>query len=1035
MNYTKQTYIFGLIAAFAFASCADDLLIDSPEFAGSSEYISFAAGVSTAGALASRSADTPYEPYDPLVLDTDEGELPVYLHTYEHAIGSEYAEQQPQSRGEQVNNVPDFVRILKAFAVNGINSDGEVYFDMRKAHSLTEDNLYWSTDGLIRWPRKDRLQFHAIAPDNHLDKLDDVSYSDKAITFSYTAKKSNDGKTDAVAQTDLMMAVASMTLDQAADFDYHVPLKFNHALSAIKFAVRDVIKGKVKSITIKGVKGSGECTYTANYDSDGGNFEWDTESVIADAEFTQEFNYELNADFPFNTVNVDSEEAEEYDIVLTDKMPTKTFMLIPQVIPSDARIELVIEQELTEGNKRTITVGGKIGNNVKEWLPGYEYIYTISTSKDNWIYVFDAEGNDAEGRENIFVYSPGNEKFATLGNNAYFSVKSYRYRANNMEHVEALPWTASHGGSYSYKVENGVETAYPEANPGLKEVTAEQWIQDQFTTPLSGKGIANVNYPWEKHDLTFLAHYVTTNWPGDETMQGYLHYAGFTEQHPYDLSTFGGLKTRTTANCYVIDRGGWYMLPLVYGNAIKDNNTNASAYQCGSTLTGQYQILKTLKDYNDNNITQPYIKNVNGNCRAMLIWQDAYNMIHNVELAYINNEWVIRFYVDSNNLQQGNAILALLDGPNGNVMWSWHIWATEHWIDKDTRLPHVFDTNNSTFNTFRANPTTGIRESGDVAVTYNQGNYGPFYMSPYNLGWCDPKKVLYLQRVNRMDFVQYMSDGSPTGYTDKLPIIQQGETIDYRFANNTYYQWGRKDPMRGYINHESDMKAVFGNRLSSVGDQGSITIGTSIRNPQIFYGNKGVSKTEAEDWLMKDGYLNLWNNHSDVSGTRQHGGTVLPTSNTYRNFWVHLKTVYDPSPAGYMVPNAGVLHFVHKSANESWYGGSYALNVFKSLLNGEYIDDYNYKVWGNGVANNNNAIFFSSTGNRWWTSDEGGKGGDNFGNTTSYAWSSRSIITDSNGKREAYGLALGLSGTSYWLGAQFLGRRAMGRPVRAIREL
>ncbi|MDE5869475.1 MAG: hypothetical protein K2H18_04510, partial [Muribaculaceae bacterium] len=580
-------------------------------------------------------------------------------------------------------------------------------------------------------------------------------------------------------------------------------------------------------------------------------------------------------------------------------------------------------------------------------------VYTVSTSKDNWVYVFDAEGNDAEGRENIYVYSPSDPRFDNSGNIAEFYVKSYRYRANDQNYIEPLPWKASHGGSYSYKKVGSNDVAYPEENPDLKKVEADKWITDTFQTPLSGKGSSTKNQ-WEEHILDFLPHFVTTNWKGDEDMQGYPHYSGYSKEKPYDLSTFGGPKTnRNTANCYIIDRGGWYCFPMVYGNAIVNGAVNSKAYTSQSSATG-IKIKKNLSDYKDTPITSAYITVPTG-AKADLVWEDAYCLIEDYELVTIDGEQMIRFYVESEDLQQGNAIIALTES-NGTIIWSWHIWATEHWLDTTTRKPHVFDKTNASFTTFKANKVTKIRERGDVAVTYNQKER-TFMMAPYNLGWCDPKNVVYLKRKNQMDYVQYMPDGvTKTSLTDSLPIIQMGETVEYKYANNTYYQWGRKDPMRGYFNHEDAKKRVFGSRQPTIEAQGDITLGKGIQTPHVFYGKAGSSdKTDArQDWLKNGGYSNLWNNHANI------GIEAVDNDNYREDLWCHEKTVYDPCPAGYMVPNAGIWHVLHNRSDFSWAGTKGDLEWFKSKINGAYIDDYNYKIWGNETGGDANAIFFSS---------------------------------------------------------------------------
>lgn len=1076
MKHLNPKYITGILAVFlpALGGCTDDLLFDEPELALSSDYVSFSAEVSSAREPRTRSEK---ELYSPLELNNEENELPLYLHTYEHALGDDYVDESPSTRGLQVNSAQGLYDIHKSFGVRAMTADtGREYIPMQDARLIsTDDHRVWTTKSPVRWPGNERLLFNAIAPCDDVTEFPELSFGECSIDFTYSALK-GDGSDDAEKQHDLMMAVAGMTKEATASYNHRVPLKFHHALSAVKFAVRDVLKGKVVSISIQGINGTGDCSYTAEDNSENGIFDWSGQRDVST--YTQVFNHEIeNGNF--------NPGDEGQDVLLNNKMPEKTFMLIPQQIPDDALIEIVIEREnVVAGLQKTITVRGKIkANNVTEWKAGYEYVYTISTSKDNWVNIFEVTGNhlSSTGAHNvdgdqIYVYSPSKTEWDTYENKAYFNVKSYRYKANDHTFIEALPWRAEHGGSLSYNVDNNAEIPYPAANPQKKYLSASQWLTDTFTTPLQGEGSATKNAR-ERHDIRLFAHYVSTDWKGDETMQGYSPYPGFTKDNPYDLSTFGGSENRNTANCYVIDRGGWYMFPLVYGNAIRDGRTYDKAYKSQNTSGDEgLKLLKNMKDYNGKNITQATIMDVTSYAKAALIWQDAYDLVEQIELVQINGEKMIRFHVDPNSLQQGNAIIALKDG-NGVIMWSWHIWATEHWLDPVTRKPHVFDKGNGRFNTFTPNYKTGMRECGDVEVTYNQKNRS-FMMAPYNVGWCDPKKVLYLKRKSDMKFTQYMPGSTKeTGNTATLPIIQAGDVIDYKFANNTYYQWGRKDPMRGYFNHEHDTKRTFGPndtqpKFAYQEDISSVTIERSIRYPFEFYvSREGDSKSPYQDWLRGDYYSNLWNNDADISIA------TTDKNDNISNLWSHVKTIYDPCPAGYMVPNAGVWHVIQKkwsdaytddagkiytdkyyydgkyfgdeehtievNQRDKWAGGNWSENMFSEKVNGQLVDQYTYKVWGKGNANvDSEALFFSSTGNRWWSDGwkpNGIGAGGNFGRNVSYAWSNRTYAG-----YNSYGMALGLdtdreilgenAELRYYVGGQFIGRRAMGRPVRAIRE-
>lgn len=1069
--------------------CTDDFFGPEENNTGNNpDVITFSAV--TAGASVSTRSDAEKTLYEPLELTDGSASTTLYLHTYDaERIGYQPGEETVSgnktdgvhTRGMQVVSAQDLKDFHKSFQVHAEYKDSrEEYIEWCETQVSSAIN-FWRTAETRYWPGEKMLSFHAVSPASEFSSLQNRGHDSNTISFSYTAKKGAANK-DAEAQKDLLMAIGSC--NKPGSENGRAPLLFHHALSAVKFAVRDVLDGEVVNIKINNVHSSGNCVYTVADDSTGeGSFTWSGVESSAKEIYSQNFNYAIN-----NRPVVDPSD-DSQDLVMNETMPEKTFMLIPQQIPDDAEI-IVTLRRTNPGNDengnplpKEITVRGKIkANNVTEWLPGHEYIYTISTSKDNWVYVFDALGNEAEGYENIYVYSPGDTRFDTYKNTAYYSVRSYRYRANDQSRIEACPWKASHDGSYSYNVEGNNETLYPSGNPELRWVSSSTWITDNFKTPLKGEG--NVDKSYERHNLDFLAHYVTTNWIGDENMQGYKPYPDHDKSKPYDLSKQGG-EARNTANCYIVDRGGWYMFPMVYGNAIKNGATNTSAYTCQNTSTDA-KLLKNMVDYQGKAISSPNIS-VPANAKAELVWEDAYSLVEDIELVTINGEKMIRFYIEPNNIQQGNAIIALTDGSKGTagestIIWSWQIWATEHWIDKKTRKSHAFDTENATFNTYTPSAVKtedgvliGRRQCGDVAVTHNQHNH-TFMMAPYNLGWCDPKKVLYLKRKGNMKFVQYRPDGSLSGKTDELPIIQNGETIDYKYANTSYYQWGRKDPMPGFYNHANSTKRVFGYRLPEKQKDKAINIQDAIKNPNVYYCSAEAPGSKFEDWLSTNFKSNLWNNHASSSMTARDD------ANYHEDMWCHIKTIYDPSPAGYMVPNAGVWHVIQKAHSsqwtdvngkvytkvyynkkdgkyygdqnpytivvekrDTWAGGNWTLNMFNNKINGAAIDAFNYKIWGQGKADDSQALFFGSTGNRWWSDGHPAgnnyKAGDNFNKNISYAWSNR----PSNGNN-SYGMALGLDADResienvndkdlrYYVGAQFIGRRTMARPVRCIRE-
>lgn len=1019
MTGTKTIHIaLSLTLAAALATgCTDRDLLDDGRTAGNPNAITFTALACAATDLAvSRAANE--EVYEPLELEAN-GETALYLHTYvSDRIGYRPGQDAPgQSRANQVDAATDLARFHSTFMVRAdMRADGSSYIGWTNTRlKAADNNEVWVTDRTEYWPGEQVLAFHAVSPAAEFANLGEPVAGFNSLQFSYTARK-GEANRDAEAQPDLL--VAASECNKPASVEGRAPLRFNHALSAIKFAVRDVLGGEVVNIKIAGVHSSGTCLFEADPDTGLGTFSWTDQQGCET--YSQDFNHAI-ADRIVDPTD------DTQDILLTDRMPEKTFMMIPQPIPDNAEIIVTLRRDGMQPAE--ITVRGKIkANNITEWKPGHEYVYTISTSKDNWVYVLSATGNhnSATGAHNvdgnqIYVYSPSEDDHDLYGDEAYFKVTSYRYRANKPSVVEALPWRASHGDATQYRL-----TATGGANPvPNRDILAADWINDPLA--LAGQGSTSP----ERHDLSFAQHHQMTDWPGDIWMQDQKAYDGNSESTPWDLSTAGGKLSRSTANCYVVDREGWYCFPLVYGNAITDGNDNTDAYKFqGTVVTGLPigEFLKNFTDYNGNDITGPDIPD-NQCKRADVVWSDVYNVVSDISLTKINGTNMIKFRVNRFNMQQGSTIIALYDKESGgNIVWSWHIWFTEHWLDPVTGICNA---RNQESVTFEGAEGSGWRNRGDLTIS-NLGISGyAYHIAPYNLGWCDPKNVDYLRRPGTMAIVQYLPDGSTvSGHTASLPILQEGAHIEYKYGNNTYYQFGRKDPIVGFVDHASQVKRNFGPKQYELGSQ-RVSIMESIRNPQTLYCGYAAVGTDkwGDDWCSNQ-YVNLWNNNKQVN-FKAGAGTE---DGTDASLFHSLKTVYDPCPPGYMVPPASVLKLPGPD-NNGKYNNSDSNNSGLKKLNGRIIDEYTFQIWTSAAKNEQESIWLTSTGNRWYTSarPELAPAGGNFNPQIVYLWSSNSIAT--SGSYMAYGLALGLDGNNkYCITPFFQGRRSMARPVRPIRE-
>ena len=144
-------------------------------------------------------------------------------------------------------------------------------------------------------------------------------------------------------------------------------------------------------------------------------------------------------------------------------------------------------------------------------------------------------------------------------------------------------------------------------------------------------------------------------------------------------------------------------------------------------------------------------------------------------------------------------------------------------------------------------------------------------------------------------------------------LIAQEEYMQLSYG--LYYQWGRKDPSPGpmYWNYDiTDMRTIKyytmdgpQNDVSEVYMIGAApTIENSVRNPLVILSPSDVSPVYSNDWLwLKND--DLW---GSVSGK---------------------KTIYDPCPYGYKVPNGELKTLFEKNNNANnagWYGYSFTKN-------------------------------------------------------------------------------------------------------------
>lgn len=407
--------------------------------------------------------------------------------------------------------------------------------------------------------------------------------------------------------------------------------------------------------------------------------------------------------------------------------------------------------------------------------------------------------------------------------------------------------------------------------------------------------------------ITFRAKSDYTEVDIDAKLKSNSAVAG-TRDNPYNLASPGNPgKIDCTANCYIVSAPGWYMLPLVYGNAMHHGEDNPSAY----TYTGIYEgdnILKKFKNHADQEITSPYIIDCGETPdEAQLVWQDEKNLVHtkywewdktnNVHFkadAYPigdgRNAGGVVFYVSPDDIKQGNAVLAVgkiirdasgnpvynpqrYNGqrPNMKIMWSWHIWVTD---------------------------LSGFDKT--IKVTANDSTR-KFDLMPVNLGWCSghgdkikyyPKKTCKV-RFRSGDLMR------------EITIVRESHAA-LPLGNNPYYQWGRKDPFIAATGSAADANKTKWDGEDELG-------GNPPRLSPDDSPNEERYTTRKVLWRLIQ-HPDTWHNPPRQIKPGFIVGSTNPWASdnkTYANLWQGrignnptaptLKTIYDPCPVGYQV--------------------------------------------------------------------------------------------------------------------------------------
>ena len=674
-----------------------------------------------------------------------------------------------------------------------------------------------------KWKKSEAstLKFYAVYP---AAQDADQQISPAAYSASQKPVIKFSPKSDVKQQADLMVA---KTADMAYDnyVSTPVPLLFTHATTAIQFKIGNDLSynQQVQKIEIQNVYGEG--TY------DLATKKWTLG--------TTKKSYTLTLNPTFST-------AQNPGTVMNGG--DGTFFMIPQTLPNDAKVKITFASgKYWEGN---------IGGGGKVWAEGTTKTYTISNSKD------------LSDRDFILTVTPTN------GTEREYNQFDLPFTVTSYSHLKGYT------GTDRDKAEAWQVASYEVSTDGTNW-SAPTTTKPEMVTAMTESG--NGGTSGEAANLK-----LTNDYKDYAQIRNQELKAATEVTTRKDLSIINGRQY--TANCYIVSAPGKYKFPLFYGSsrvngepngrgagdvmmALHNNTNSANALQYfhGSIDQGAYGYQIPFNDIHQ------WVSN------AAVLWQSKANMVKVTGIdrnghtsGYLGGRDIyVEFEVDKNNIETGNAIIAVYY--NGKVAWSWHIWITGKEV-ADVQSGH-----------FLSEPI-GFVPTKWMRTTYRQDRYVKVTVKQPRSG-----------KTASVVFKQKPHEETPEGQA-------------------MHYQWGRKDPFWPGMDGLTASPNIY---------DGGISLAESVQEPRLMgrprhleyvFTSKATYFGGTWDWNNNPGYYNSYLNLWDANNETGYGYTGT-----------FVKTIYDPSPAGFHVPRTSQLS---KVGNDK-----YVVSPKMGYMDPEYVSD------------------------------------------------------------------------------------------------
>lgn len=901
-------------AACVLSSCVDDTFDKHGQ--GISPYLTFEVEVpdSWTGGQAARSAAGQSDISIKRMTRSDGGK-PLYLVTEISEAAADTAASGVISRGAPVNNIQDFPETFGLFA---FGTDGASWTEGGTEKTSYENmevkkgtNGVWmpQTETLWQWPGKGKIAFYAYSPrigepspvlppaEEPADGGDEnAPAGEQELSFSYSVGEDNKPVLAYTVPGDVTKQIDLMTAHDtyAGNGSQCAHLTFSHALTAVTIKTgAEMLKGTIKSVTISGVYGEG--TYQIGAEG------W---TIPQGDDKKREFVVTLGNDSKPDATNEepDTDTGKGSGMYQDKDMPIVkdeyTFMMIPQTLPEGATLTVVFTDEFSQ-TEWTLTAGLKD----QKWPMGKMVTYSINSTgivvkpAITWKINRDVLPNGGQVKKPLSKDGPLYEDMEDDEKKAYFPVSGY---LPDVEISSCVEMTQADKPTVKLELPFEIQYSFDGETEWKSPTDKKVW-----TSVPSEAARDEIVGAAKKGVMRLPAQPVFTD-TQNEHFSNVLNSEEGSKDAPYNLVE-GNPHQQESANCYIVNKPGYYTFPAAYGNTYREDDPDrAYIYEeptgrpPGDGMNGY--ILRHFVGYDNEKISLQGDKIIPGVRDAVIVWQDSPDLVTDVELN--NNGWV-RFRILGETMNQGNAVIAVRNDEK-EILWSWHIWVTdETWED----------------------------DKCQTSAAVNEENM-PFKFAPCNLGYCDPhdgnnERPIYVRFLVTMpdgtkevftDFSDDALDGVPTPENGVFKFTQP-EIVASIAGDNTYYQWGRKDPMLPGVYNADIRREAKGNeqfdmenkmfystekyRFTSM--ESTKTIGEAIQNPHKFIlhpnpnDNQGDDNYNRRHWHNGGGtqygnktIMNFWNTQLNQNGESDHAD--------FPNDIYVIKTIYDPSPAGFKIP-------------------------------------------------------------------------------------------------------------------------------------